>query len=744
MEAISNECTDVMDNSIVLENYLFNPFELNDDNPNSPLLDLDPDLHYFNNRNTSSCEYYNENSFVEKYEELNVKCSSFSLIHTNIRSVSKHLSELDAYIKSLNHIFHVIGLSETWLKPDNANICHINGYHTVSKYRQQKSGGGVSILVRDTIQYNVRDDISVFSDSVENVFIEIPKCNFKDKRGIIVGVLYRPPGTCVNDFLTSLTEILSVVKREKKICYIMGDYNINLLNCESHIPTSEFLETMYSFSYSPFITKPTRVTVNSATIIDNIFCNEYPKSSFQGVCFTDISDHFPIFYIDTHSAVDDKSTQIKPQRNYTKHNIELFSNKLQSLNWNEVLNCNDSQKAYTLFHEKFRKCYDVCFPLKCPKSVYKVRKTWLTEGLKKSIKVKNKLYVYYLKHPTLSNKKTYKMYRNKLHNLLRRCEKDHYDKIFNENKNNIRKSWAIIKEIINKKKESILSDKFLIDNQLVDDRHVIADSFNKFYVNIGPTLASTIPQGSTDPTSYISSGVSNSIFLESVEQEEIVNIVKALKNASPGCDELTSMVVKTTIQHFIMPITHVMRLSLQQGVVPTELKIARVIPIFKGGDKTLVSNYRPVSVLPVFSKVLEKLMYNRLLNFLNKHKVLYDYQFGFRQKHNTNSALIVLVGRIVSALDEGKSVLGVFLDFSKAFDTVNHNILLEKLYKYGVRGIALKWFQSYLSDRRQFVVYNNTESGQEHVVCGVPQGSILGPLLFLLFYSRTAIILTLC
>ena len=166
-----------------------------------------------------------------------------------------------------------------------------------------------------------------------------------------------------------------------------------------------------------------------------------------------------------------------------------------------------------------------------------------------------------------------------------------------------------------------------------------------------------------------------------------------------------------------------------QGVFPTVLKKAKVIPIFKGGDSSQLSNYKPVSVLPCFSKILERLMYNRLLSFVKKHSLLYNYQFGFRKGYSTNFAMITLIYKISQALDEGNYVLGIFLDLSKAFDTVNHSILCKKLEFYGIRGIALDWIRNYLSDTSQYVEYSNDTSEMKTVTCGVPQGSILGPLL---------------
>ena len=203
----------------------------------------------------------------------------------------------------------------------------------------------------------------------------------------------------------------------------------------------------------------------------------------------------------------------------------------------------------------------------------------------------------------------------------------------------------------------------------------------------------------------------------------------------PGGDSIAACVVKASCNAFITPLTYIMNLSISKGVFPSELKIARVIPLFKSNDPMLFSNYRPVSVLPLFSKILERLMYKRLLSFVNKHKILYSYQFGFRENHSPNLALIYLVDKISNALENGDYVLGLFLDFSKAFDTVNHEILFKKLEHYGIRGVALEWFQSYLSSRKQYVEFNGTISPTQCITCGVPQGSILGPLLFILYIN---------
>ena len=225
----------------------------------------------------------------------------------------------------------------------------------------------------------------------------------------------------------------------------------------------------------------------------------------------------------------------------------------------------------------------------------------------------------------------------------------------------------------------------------------------------------------------------NSMVVLPVNQSEIIGIIKNLKHSSPGWDAISANVVKVTYPCFIEPLAHIMNLSITQGVLPKELKLAKVIPLYKASDPMLFSNYRPVSVLPLFSKILEHLMYTRLLSYINKHKLLYSNHLGFRRVHSPDLALICLVDRISNALENGEYVLGLFLDFSKAFDTVNHDILFNKLECLGIRDTPLQWFKSYLLDMEQYMIYNETCSSYKTISCGVPQGSILGTLLSLLY-----------
>ena len=506
------------------------------------------------------------------------------------------------------------------------------------------------------------------------------------------------------------------------------------------MPSSDFIDIMYSHTLLPLIDKPTRVNKDSATVIDNIFTNniEYIQHK-SGILYTDISDHFPVFSIVSEFHLrDTEGKTFYEKRVFSKYNIKKFHKKLQQIDWSCILTCNKCQDAFSLFHSQYCSKYEECFPYVKFKIGYKNRKPWLTSALKTSIKIKNKLYVKSIKMPTLHNITQYKAYRNKLHSLLRRSERQHYRKLLAANKNNLSKQWDIIKEVINKKRVRTDSDSFLINNQLITDSTVIAENFNSFYTSIGPDLAKKLPNSINDPVSYLSVRNVNSIFLKPVDSQEVKNVVMSLNNSSPGWDDITTSVVKSSIDIYVQSLTHILNLSLIQGVFPKELKIAKIIPLHESNEKNIINNYRPVSVLSVFSKIFERIMYERVYSLVNQNQLLYKFQFGFRKKYGTNTALIMLIDKIMNSLNNGDIVLGLFLDFSKAFDCVNHDILIKKLFHYGIRGNCLDWFRNYLLSRKQYVIYKGINSSKQSISCGVPQGSILGPLLFLLYINDLA------
>ena len=230
---------------------------------------------------------------------------------------------------------------------------------------------------------------------------------------------------------------------------------------------------------------------------------------------------------------------------------------------------------------------------------------------------------------------------------------DYYDEKFESYKNDLRKSWNLIKEVINKKRVQGTFNTFIINDEVTCDKQTIVEAFNKFYSSIGPKLASKIPGSDISPTSYIANSNPEIICLIPVSHEEVSKIILGLKDSSAGWDNIYSKIVKQTYQHISPMLTHLFNLSITKGIVPKELKMGKVVPIYKNENCMLGNDFRPVSVLPLFSKILERLMYSRIFSFFNKHNLFYKFQFGFRKRHGTDIALIVLIDKIMSALNEG-------------------------------------------------------------------------------------------
>lgn len=719
-----------------LENQTFNPLLYNDLH-NKIFDDIDPDVNYYNNQNIN-CNYYIEDSLNELLRSNKNNMHSFSMIHWNIRSAPRNLDSMDSYLQNINIKFDIIGLSETWFNENNIDRYHLEGYVHEHNYRKEKRGGGVSLFIKNNVNYKPREDLNVLCGSVEALFIEVSKDVIGCNKNIVLGCIYRPPDSNIEQFIKNISDVFNVLNRENNTVYLLGDFNINLLNINSHRLTADFLETIFSYSFLPIINKPTRVKNNSATIIDNILCNDVQNQNLlSGILCTDITDHFPIFSLIKSNKVN-SAPEFITKRLFNEQNLDKFKEGLVTNNWNIIVEGNNCKEAFSKFHTTFSRLYEECFPFKRIKIGYRNRKPWLTPGLKKSIKVKNKLYVMSIKYPSNENCKKYQDYKRTLNKLLRNLERSHYDNLFKQNIGNIKKSWDLIKEIINKKPSKINKTDFEIGGNKVSDDNLIANTFNEYFINIGSKISQSLPTIQRTFSSFMPANNPNSIFLKPANSDEVKSIIQSLKKKSPGWDGINPVVIKDTFPYYIDALTALINKSITEGYFPDELKTAKVIPLYKNNKASLVNNYRPVSILSTFAKIFERIIYNRLISFINKHNLLYKYQFGFRKEYNTNLALITLIDKILDALDSGKYVVGVFLDFSKAFDTVNHDILLKKLDIYGIRGIALKWLKSYLERRTQYVVYNGESSLLGEVRCGVPQGSVLGPLLYLMYVNDIA------
>ena len=405
---------------------------------------------------------------------------------------------------------------------------------------------------------------------------------------------------------------------------------------------------------------------------------------------------------------------------------------------------NDVNTSTLNFVKKLNSLLDKHMPMKkiTQKEFKRRYKPWITDDILNKISKKNSLYKKLIKAKSIEQKERleldHKTLKNEITNQTRLSKQSYYKNYFTNSANDLRKIWKGIKEIINiKSKNSEVPSCIQDETKILNDPKSIANSFNKYYTSIAEELLKERKYtGKKSYSSYLTNPSSKTFMLFECDPLEIQNIITEFKSSKgAGPNSLPTSLLKDFKKELSIPLSILFNMSFKTGVHPDVLKISKTIPVFKKGSKLLTGNYRPISLLSNLNKIIEKLIFNRLYSFLEQHNLLYKLQFGFRKKHSTNHALIEITESIRKALDNKQCACGIFIDLQKAFDTVNHEILVNKLAYYGIRGVGNAWFKSYLMGRSQYVSILGFDSEKNLINHGVPQGSVLGPLLFLLYIN---------
>ena len=659
----------------------------------------------------------------------------FSIFHLNIRSLNKHSTELIGLLSALNIAFDCVCLTEINKANLNSYSSLLPGYIFHPIPPEHGNVGGVSLFVKQEIKVEKLDKLQLkCCDPCENLWVQLSKNN----KEIILGIIYRHPSGNLADFNCKLDETISMVQNIKHDkCMIVGDVNIDLVkyNQPGRAKTKEYLDLMLTHGFLPCTVLPTRITDHTATLIDHIFIKERIQSenTISGNIFTDISDHFANFLL-IPDINTEKNLQKRKTRVFGAKNTEKFLKILQNTDWNLVYQENDANRCTNVLNSIVQKAYNEAFPYKTMSRKRLKDKPWVTTSLKKCILQKHNLFAKYLKNRTNENKEKYSCYRNILISCLRSSKTDYFKELFNKKSTRITKMWSVFGVFLNPKKHKRENAiKSLIYNgKILEGNSDVANALNLHFCNIGKNIASKIKQPDKDYSKYLLNPIQNTFYLSPVDESEITKEIQNLKvKKSPGNDDIRPGIIKTSCSILTRPLTHVFNVSFSSGIMPDIWNIAKVIPIFKCGERNLPGNYRPISLLSCFEKILER----RIISFLEKHSILYKLQFGFREGHSTTHALLELLEELYSNLDQGNTCLGIFFDLTKAFDIIDHDILLYKLQHYGFRGKIHEWFASYLKNRKQFTFVNGEKSTMGQITKGVPQGSVLGPILFTVYVN---------
>ena len=711
----------------------------------------------------SPSNYYDIESFMNSLKK---RDRSFTTLSLNIESLRAKFTQLSTLIHTLTdndcHLDAIL-IQETWLtdiqcKNETLELYNIPGYQAIPLGRQCGRKGGLMIYLNEIYSYTPRQ---LYTPSIhwEGLFIDIThKHNEVLPNKIILANIYRPPrdnnsNSSIDRFLQPFSDVFNILCQENATLAIGGDFNVNLLKLNEREKFQEYFDLFVGNGCNPQITMPTRFSKKSATLIDQIFCrfSKYSSHNFSGILVTKISDHLPCFStINFLNNVKYKPKYIKIQKSGPEA-LQAFQDEIKlnistSTFKQDLLS--DPNENYNALESIIINAKKKCFPIrevKFDKYKHKVS-PWITFGIINSIKFRDKLYVKWKKTKLSSPnyillENSYKSYCALLQKSIRLAKSEYYHKQFENFKLDIKKTWNQINELLSRKNKTKELPKYFSDNNRIITENIdIANCFNNFFCNIGPSLANSIKSPENKSyKDYLKQNILSVFTFNTVTSEHILKCINKLKSKSSfGHDGLSSIHLKY-ISHEIVPVlTHIINQSLCTGIFPDTLKTAKITPVFKKGDQHITDNYRPISLLPVISKIFEKVVFLQVYEYFTENKLLYENQYGFRKYHSTELASLEFTDKIILNLDEGKIPVSLYLDLSKAFDTIDHSILLYKLQYYGIRGVALKWFESYLSNRKQYVQFNEGVSSNSEITTGVPQGSILGPLLFIIYMNDIA------
>ena len=658
-----------------------------------------------------------------------------------------NFDSLETLCTNLDYTFDVIAVTETWNAEKNKDKFipkFLPGYEKYNGIRGTTLKSGCGLYIKSGTKYIDRKDLDInFHDDLnefQSKFIEIIN---EKQANIILNVTYRhPKNTSDNTFNVKLQETLEKLQDTHKILISLGDFNYNLFNYEKDVNIKTFVDTMYGHNMQATIDKPTRVVKKQKpALIDNIFTNAVDKDIVTGNLISKISDHMPNFIIMKDVNFDHKKIN-KRVRSTKNFNLEEYRKDVSEIDIEPVLTLRNVHEVYEYFHKQYMIILDKHAPyiiLENKELKWKL-KPWITKHIQNLITSKEKLYKKFLRKRDDFWFNRYNACKEELKHLLKNAKQEYISKHINDNLGNSRKIWKAINEIIHNKFTRDTTDIYLDDNgNIITNQKLVANRFNKFYTNVAKNLVKKLGKPNTKYQDYLKNPNEHSIFLSETDPGEVAKLLSNLDTSKSGDIYGITPKLMTLASNELAPnLSKIFNKCIQTGIFPQYLKKAKVIPIHKGDSKMLAANYRPISLLPIIGKIFEKIIFSRFTDFISKYKLLYRKQYGFQKGKSTEHALIDIHEKILTALENRESPCCILLDFAKAFDTVDHKILLDKLYYYGIRGNAHQLIKSYLTDREQCVQINNTLSDMDFISYGVPQGSILGPLLFLLYINDIA------
>lgn len=675
-----------------------------------------------------SCNFLNFNEFILNFNS-NKYHNSFSVLNINLNSINANFEYLVAFLNSIKIKFCVIVLTETWLTADSDVSYVIPGYSACDIYHNSHRGG-IKIFINKSFPFIKLKSLSIINDLFQSLCLKI---NLGNKKNLYILGLYRSPSGSRLDFNSSFSDLILNKIQSNRDFILAGDFNMDLVNPDDNLQINNFMNLMFNRSFIPLIKCPTHlnpITLIPSTLLDQIWTN-LPMNSASAVLDYRFNYHLPVCsFIPNLSKNPIVETEF---RNFSESNITRLKNDLPNLNLN--LNLNSHPRSLVdSFNSWLTDIIDKYFPIKHKKiSIKRLKSPWLTNDLMLCINKKHKLRSDLCKN--LITKESYVQYKNLLSHTLKFSRQLYYLIMFDEAKSDISKSWKIVHSLLSRGDSSSINS-LKINGQNVSDQLQIANHFSNYFLNAPINVIDNIPP-CLDNSIVDHFSLENSLYFYPSDVNEIKKIISSLKNKKPSLHDIPVKLFKLMIDTLSPLISSIFNICFFASEYPDALKIARVVPIFKKkGDPEDIEQYRPISVLSNLNKIFEKIIYNRLINFFNCNNIFSKAQFGFFKGKSTFHACYKILSYIQPIFTEKIKGVAIFIDFSKAFDTISHAVLLNKLYNYGIRGYPYYLVKSYLANRKQFVKVGKSSSVLTDCSFGVPQGSNLGPLFFNIYVNE--------
>ena len=669
------------------------------------------------------------------------RVKGFKIVHLNIRSLPRKIDQLRLILTNSN--IDIFTLSETWLhKKIDPHLIHIQGYKTVRLDRAtspaKKRGGGLLIYVKEDIDVQTQEQECMSSKDLEIQWIRIKRPH---SRNILLANIYRPPGGNLNQAIKLLGKGINSIRKLNEELVILGDFNVDYSNKKSpSYKKVKFFEKANSLDQ--MINTTTRNTKKTSSLLDVAFTHMKFVTA-AGALDSFLSDHQPIFIIKKKTRNGGKSDQQFEGRSYKHYDKQKFTNRLTTKNWIPFYEAKSPTLAWEIMQNNIKEVADDI----CPTKTFKIKNTkpcWITHELIEQMRDRDYFYAKAKRHGSEDDWNIAKFFRNQVNANIRGARADFIKEQLRNNEGNSAKFWRNIKQVMPSKKGSRTNATIRLtnENDVQIDKNLTSKHLNDFFVNIGGPIKPMNSTGCnlTSSSYQMQTEQTDNIFnIETVSIREVQVLVDKINvSKSSGITTLSSKLLKDSFQALGDKLTFLFNFSIRDATFPDQWKEALVIPIPKAGNIKKAENYRPISLLPLPGKILEKLVHTQLSHYLEENDLLSSSQFGFRKQRSTTHAISQLLNQIYTNINKSVITAAIYIDFSKAFNCVQHSTLLNKLRWLNLDQTFIKWVASYLESRSQRTLANNTYSDFQPVQQGVPRGSVLGPLLYIIYANDIA------